>query len=77
MKTMDILQLIKFCDERARTCSESCNQSHIRACLNQVRGAIWVFTGKDPGINFDNLEDILKILNVKYTIKNGVVEYNV
>jgi len=63
-----IKQLLEFCIERGKVCSESCNSYHINSVINQMRGAIWCVTGKDPGLNFDGMKDIADILGVEYRI---------
>lgn len=69
-------KLLQFCMDRAEEAAGSCNQMHIRACLNQTRGAIRLETGDDPGTDFDNMEDICKILNVKYTVKGDMIYFD-
>lgn len=70
-----VLKLLKFCDDRGKVASESCNSAHISAILNQMRGAIWYATGKDPGAYFNDVSDVAKILGVKFKICGDTIEF--
>lgn len=70
-----IKQLIKFCIERGTVCSKSCNSHHINSVINQMRGAIWLVTGKDPGSSFNDLKDIAEILGVEYSIVGNEIKF--
>jgi hypothetical protein len=57
--------VLAFVISRSKVASESCNSQHINCVMEQIRGAIWLFTGKDPG-KIDNSIDILDALSVPY-----------
>ena len=70
-----IEKLLRFCNDRIAVASGSCNRTHISAVINQVRGAVWCETGKDPGFGIDTLADIAEFLGVKHEIKGDMVEF--
>jgi len=57
--------VVSFVTSRADVASKSCNSFHINCVMEQIRGAIWLFTGDDPG-KIDNSIDILDALSVPY-----------
>ena len=70
-----IRRLLEFCIKRGEVASESCNQTHILAVINQIRGALWYATGSDPGCAFDDLEDVAKFLELDYTMKENEIHF--
>jgi hypothetical protein len=59
---------VEFINKRSLVAGESCNSHHIDGVVNQIRGVIWLMTGKDPGFySLRTLSDALRAMNVPFT----------
>ena len=48
-QTVSRWDAVEFINKRSLVAGESCNSHHIDGVVNQIRGVIWLMTGKDPG----------------------------
>ena len=61
-------KLAKFIFERSEICGESCNSHHIECCIQQIRGAVWMFTGNDPGSLWNNYQELFDAIEMPYEV---------
>jgi hypothetical protein len=69
----DLKKLAEFIFLRMETCAGSCSSTHIIAIVHQVRGAIWMYTGKDPGYTWNNYEELFKAIDMPYEIEGDKI----
>ena len=60
--------------DRIKIASESCNSYQIKSIEDQIRGMIWIITGKDPG-NLLTTEAICNVLNIPCKVINGMTHW--
>ena len=64
--------LVEFAEERVEVAGGSCNSHHITCVLEQIRGAIWFFTGEDPHMIKETV-DIYKALDIPYRVDGDMI----
>ena len=69
-KTVTLKDAIGLVVSRSEVALDSCNSHHITCCIQQIRGILWLFLGKDPGSPKD-LQHVLDLLDLPYKIVDG------
>lgn len=69
-KTITKEDLVNFVMKRLAVAEGSCNSHHIDCVEHQIRGAIWLFNGNDPG-RFNNTADICKAIGIPYRVEGN------
>jgi hypothetical protein len=64
--------VVSFVVDRLKVMSGSCNSFHINCVDQQIRGVIWLYTGKDPG-RLENTIEIFKALDIPYRVEGDQV----
>ena len=64
--------VVQFAVSRVEIAASSCNSFHINCVSEQIRGAIWLFTGEDP-CKIMNSIDIFEALDVPYKVVENTV----
>jgi len=69
-RTVSLHDAIEFIAQRGDVATQSSNTVHREGVINQIRGVIWLFTGKDPGFHtLNHFCDALDVLGVPYRIE--------
>jgi hypothetical protein len=66
--------VVEFVMGRIGVMEKSCNSFHINCVDQQVRGVIWLYTGKDPG-RIENTVEVCKLLEIPYRVEGDVVHW--
>lgn len=66
--------VVSFVMDRLGVMGGSCNSFHINCVDQQIRGVIWLATGKDPG-RIENTVEICKLLDIPYRVEGDMVHW--
>ena len=69
-------RVVSFVMERLKETTKAGNSHDTDSIIQQVRGVIWLFTGKDPGNSINGIR-ICKLLDIPYrNLFSGEIKYN-
>lgn len=67
VQTVSRWDALEFINKRVVVAAESCNSHHVDGVVNQIRGVIWLMTGKDPGFHqLRTFSDALRAMEVPF-----------
>lgn len=69
-------RIVSFVMGRLHETTKAGNSNYTDSIIQQVRGVIWLFTGKDPGSDIRSVK-ICKLLDIPYrNLFSGEIKYN-